>query len=139
VRTTQVRGISCEGFDASDLADQTRKSNLLLEGRLLEAQGQFDAAAEKFATAAEIEERLTARCRELGLREERWVHAVSAVGCWARAGNFYTALRLGDELLADPDLTERLRRHVQAFQDTIRAKRREWGEKALAAEAEASA
>jgi hypothetical protein len=130
-----ARAIPCDGLDDAFRAEDSRKSNLLLEGRLLDAQGEFDAAAEKYAAAAGIEEHLAARCRELGLRELAWLHHRSAVGCWARAGNFYTALRLGDELLADPELTDRLRHHVQAFQDTIRARRREWAERVLAAEA----
>src|SRR5882724_5407027 len=123
--TTQ-QGISCVGLDDAFRAEQTRKSNLLLEGRLLDAQGQFDTATKKYATAAGIEENLAARCRELGLQEKAWIHHRSAIGCWARAGNFYTALELGDELLADPALPERLRQAVQAFQERIRARRREW-------------
>jgi hypothetical protein len=132
---TDGRGIPCDGLDDAFRAEQTRKSNLLLEGRLLDAQGQFDAAAEKYASAAAIEEQLAARCRELGLREKAWIHHRSAIGGWAGAGNFYTALRLGDELLADPALTERLRQHVQAVQTAIRARRREWAERVLASEA----
>ena len=133
--TAEPRGIPCAGLDDAFRAEETRKSNLLLEGQLLDAQGQFDTAAEKYATAAGIEEQLAVRCRELGLREKAWLHHRSAVGCWARAGNFYTALRLGDELLADPDLTEQLRRHVQAFVDTVRARRRECIERVPAVEA----
>jgi hypothetical protein len=122
-------------LDDAFRAEEARASNLLLEGQLLEAQGQPDTAAEKFATAAAIDERLGARSRELGLRELAWVHEVSAVGGWARAGNFYTAERLADQLLADPDLTERLRRHVEAFLAAVRARRREWSEHVGAARA----
>jgi hypothetical protein len=131
----ELDGMPNTGLDEAYRSERTRKSNLLLEGQLLEAQGQTDAADEKFAAAALIEEELAARCRELGLRERAWHHHRSAVGCWARAGNFYMAERLGHALLADPDLTDRLRRHVQATVDAIRAGRREVSERKLAAEA----
>jgi hypothetical protein len=126
------------GLDDAYWADVTRKSNLLLEGQLLEAQGQPDEAAEKYATAAALEEQLAAHCRERGLPKIAWHHHRSAVGCWARAGDFYTAERLGRALLADPDLTDRLRRHMQTFVETIRARRREWVERRQAAEAPAA-
>ena len=38
-------------------------------------------------------------------------------------------------MLAEADLPERLRRHVQGFLDTIRARRREWAERVMAKEA----
>jgi hypothetical protein len=129
---TDVRGISCAGLDDAFRAEQTRKSNLLLEGQLLEAQGQFDAAAENYAAAAAIEERLHARCLELGLRDKAWIHQVSAVSCWAGAGNLYTALRLGDELLANTDLPDHWRARVQPFLDQLRARRRAWSEQVAA-------
>jgi hypothetical protein len=133
------RGIPCDGLDEAFRIEQTRKSNLLLEGRLLDAQGRSDAATEKFAAAAEIEEHLVARCRELGLQEKAWYHHRSAIGTWARTGNFYTAIRLGEELLADPALPERVRQSVQQFQETMRTRRREWVERTLAADAAAEA
>jgi hypothetical protein len=116
-------GIPCHGLDDAFRAEDTRKSNLLLEGQLLEAQGQPDAAIEKYAAAAAIEERLGPRARELGLTQLAWIHELSAVGCWARAGNLYTAERLGRVLLADPNLTERLQRHIQTLLDSIRSRR----------------
>lgn len=127
--------IPCNGLDEAFKAEQTRKSNILLEARLLDAQSLFDASAEKYAMAARIEEQLVVRCQDLGLQEKAWHHHRSAIGCWARAGNLYTAIQLGDELLADPALPERLRDRVQSFQVTIRARRRGLAERAMAAEA----
>ena len=74
-------GIPCQGLDDAFLAEDTRKSNLLLEGQLLDGQGQPDLAAEKYATAAAIEERLAVHAREIGLPQLARVHELSAVGC----------------------------------------------------------
>ena len=56
------QGIDRNGLDASFEADETLKSNLIVEGQLLSAEDQADAAADRFAQAAAIEERLSARC-----------------------------------------------------------------------------
>ena len=119
-------GIDRQGLDASFDADEVLKSNVIVEAQLLSAQQQPDAAADRFARAAEIEERLSARCAELGLREKSWIHLFSAAGCWARAGDFHTAIGLGDQLLAEGDLPPRLRQRVQEFTDTIRKRRTQW-------------
>src|SRR5271157_4792117 len=102
-------GISRDGLDAAFDADETLKSNLILEGRLLGDQQQLDAAADRFARAAAIEERLGTRCAAHGLREKSWVHLFSAASCWARAGNFHAAICLGEQLQAQADLPPRLR------------------------------
>jgi hypothetical protein len=107
-------------------ADEAAKSNLIAEGQLLSDQQQPDAAADRFAEAAAIEERLSARCAEQGLREKSWVHLFSAASCWARAGDFHTAIGLGEELLAQADLTPRLRQSVLTFTQTIRQRRTQW-------------
>jgi hypothetical protein len=119
------RGIDRQGLPPSFEADEVRKSNLLLEAHLLQAQ-QPDEAADRFARAAEIEERLSQECRDRGLPEKSWVHQFSAAGCWAQAGNFHEAITLGDELLAVPDLPPRLRQQVQEFTQTLRQRRRQW-------------
>ncbi len=122
----RVSGISRQGLDEAFEAEEARKSNLLLEAQLLRAQEQDDEAAAKFAEAAHIEERLAAQCESKGLREKSWIHQFSAAGCWAQAGNFYEALRLGDELLTDQQLPPRLRDQVQTFTQAIRRKRAQW-------------
>lgn len=124
--TEQPRGIDRRDLDPSFEADEVLKSNLILEAQVLVAQQQADAAADRFAKAAEIEERLGSRCAELSLLQKSWVHLFSAASCWARAGDFHTALGVADELLAEPDLPSLLRQRVLGFADTIRQRRSEW-------------
>ena len=97
-----------------------------VEGQSLSAQHQPDAAADCFAPAAEIEERLSAHCAARGLKEKSRVHLFSAASCWARAGDFHTAIGLGDQLLAQPDLTPHLRQRIEEFTQTLRQRRTQW-------------
>lgn len=120
------RGLDRQGLDADFVADETLKSNLILEGQLLSAQQQLDAAANRFARAAALEERLSERSASLGLREKSWGHLFSAAGCWARAGNFYEAICLGEQLLGYEELTPRLRQRVQEFTRELRQRRMQW-------------
>jgi hypothetical protein len=120
------RGINCEGLDEAFQAEETRKSNLILEARLLSARQQTDEAAVKFAQAAEMEERLGEVCEAKGLIEKAWVHRFSAVRCWALAGNLHDAIALGDVILARPDLPERLRRRIQEYTQDLRLRRAQW-------------
>jgi len=94
-----ARGINRQGLDAAFEADEARKSNLLLEAKLEREQSRNEAAARKFAEAAEIEEHLSEVCDANGLLEKAFVHRFSAASCWAQAGNFYQALIFCDELL----------------------------------------
>lgn len=121
------QGINRHGLDASFEANEALKSNLIMEGQLLSAQQQPDAAADCFAQAAEIEERLGARCAAQGLREKSWVHQFSAASCWALAGDFHTAIGLGEQLLAQADLPPRLHQRIREFTHTLRQRRRQWG------------
>lgn len=120
------RGISRAGLDAAFEAEEAAKSNLLIEARLHRGYGRHDEAATKLAEAAPIEERLTRVCLEKGLLEKAWVHWFSAISCWAGAGNYYAAIRLGDEMLARPDLPERQRRRLQEYIQSLRARRASW-------------
>jgi hypothetical protein len=120
------KGIDRQGLDSNFAPDETLKSNLILEGRLLRAQQQPDAAADRFARAAAIEERLSVRCVEQGLPEKGWAHLFSAASCWAQAGNFHEAICLGDQLLAQADLPPRLRQRVQEFTLVLRQRRNQW-------------
>ena len=121
-----LRGIARHGLGADFEADETLKSNLIVEGQLLRDQQQADAAAERFARAAAIEERLSASCVEQGLQEKSWLHLFSAASCWAQAGNFYEAICLGDQLQAQADLPPRLRQRVGEFTLVLRQRRRQW-------------
>jgi hypothetical protein len=115
-----------DGLAASFDADEALKSNLIVEGQLLSAQDQPDAAAERFAHAAEIDERLSSQCADVGLQDKSRVHLFSAASCWARAGDFHTAIRLGEQLLAHADLPPHLRQRVDEFTQTIRHRRTLW-------------
>ena len=122
---SKKHGMSRAGLDESFRADEARKSKLILEGRLFLEQGEQESAAANFAAAAEIEERLARICREKELIEKSFVHHFSAAGCWARAGNFFDAIKLCGELLARPDLPDRLRQRVQQYADELRSRRAE--------------
>src|SRR5271170_3598127 len=108
-----LKGIARHGLDTNFAKDETLKSNLILEGRLLREQQQPDAAAERFARAAAIEERLSEICAGQGLQEKSWIHLFSAASCWAQAGNFHEAICLGDLLQAQTGLPPRHRQRVQ--------------------------
>jgi hypothetical protein len=120
------RGISRRGLDATFDQQEVRKSNLILEARLLRDQRQDEAAADRFAEAASIEECLADNCEKARLVEKSFVHRFSAVGCWAQAGDFYHAIRLCDDLLDRADLPERLRNRVQDYSQALRQRRSEW-------------
>lgn len=107
-------------------ADEVQKSNLLLQAQLLRSQGQTDSAADLFAQAAQIEERLARARLQLGQREQAFAHQFSALSCWAQAGNWHLAITLGEQLLAEPDLGASLRAQVQDYTQLLRKRRAEW-------------
>ena len=127
------------GPDAGFEAEEARKSELILQAQILRQANDNEAAAQKFAEAAEVEERLGAVCDAQGLCEKAWVHRFSAASCWAQAGNFYRAIDLCDELLARADLPASLRHRVSAYAATLRARRSAWYEALLADAAGAKA
>lgn len=120
------QGVDRQGLDASFLADEAQKSDLLLNAQLLRAQGDAEAAAAKLAEAAALEERLSEWCAARGLRDKARVHRFSAASCWAQAGNFYQAIAWCNALLAEADLPDRLRRRVQDYAQQLRARRAQW-------------
>ena len=122
----RARGISRPSLDTAFEAEEVGKSDLMLEAWLLREQQQDEAAAEKFAQAAEIEERLADICEAKGLVEKSLLHRFSAASCWAQAGNFYRAITLCDDLLRCPGLPDRLRRRVHDYAGTLRARRAQW-------------
>jgi hypothetical protein len=119
-------GFERQGLDDAFAADEVRKSNLILEGRLLEERHQLDEAARKFAQAAEEEERLGNHCAELGLSDRASLHLFSAASCWARAGNFYRAIALCDDLLRRPGLPDALARQIENYAHVLRGRRLQW-------------
>lgn len=119
-------GFERQGLEDAFAAAEVRKSNLILEGRLLEAQLQWDEAAQKFAQAAEQEERLGNRCATLGLSDRASLHLFSAASCWSHAGNFYRAIALCDDLLCRADLSQPLRQRIQDYAHALRGRRAQW-------------
>jgi hypothetical protein len=120
-----AKGISRSGVDVQLEADEARKSALILEAQRL-LQQQDEAAAARFAQAAEIEEQLSEACEARALLEKALIHRFSAASCWAQAGNFYRAIVLCDGLLNRPELPEGLARRVREYTRTIRSRRSSW-------------
>src|SRR5207247_3334775 len=115
-----------QGVDAAFEADEIRKSQLMLEAQMLRAQQQPEAAADKFAEAAVIEERLYDFCVTKGLMAKAFVHGFSAASCWAQAGDFHHAIVLCHELLAQAAIPARLRQHIHGYVKTLCARRAQW-------------
>jgi hypothetical protein len=136
--TQHLNGISRHGLDAAFAAEESRKSNLLLQATLLREQGQEEAAI-RFAEAADIEERLGATCVSRGLTEKSFVHRFSAASCWAQAGNLYRAIQLCQELLADTSVPARLRLRIERYLNTLRTRLNQWYAEAVAETANAEA
>ena len=119
-------GIDCKGLDSSSETEERRKSALLLQARQLRAADEHGAAAEQFAFAAEIEERLSQVASERRLTDKPALHLFNAAGCWAQAGNLYRAILLCEDLLGGTTLPGRLHSRVLTFTETLRAHRAEW-------------
>jgi hypothetical protein len=112
--------------DEAFTADEVRKSNLILQARLLSAQSQPDEAAARFAEAAQVEEQLAQRRAGQGRHDDAAMHLFSAASCWAQAGNFFRAIFLCDDLLGRSGGTERLRQQVRQYALALRARRARW-------------
>lgn len=107
-------------------ASVIEKSNLVLRANLLEAQQQFDEAAELFAKAARMEAQLAETVQEYGQPDTALVHLVSEMSCWAAAGDTYGALSRGQQLLTLPTLTPAQRTHINDFVEQLMERRRIW-------------
>jgi hypothetical protein len=121
-----ARGVNRQGVNAAFAADEASKSRLMLEAQMLRAQHKPEAAADKFAEAAVIEERLCHLCMTKGLGDKAFVHGFSAASCWAQAGDFHRAIGLCNDLLAHDDLPTRLRQRVHAYAGMLSARRAQW-------------
>lgn len=122
----QGQGISRKGLDAALAREETRKSNLILEANLLKAQERYQDAADRFAEAAQIEERLSGALLQKGLLDKYFIHCFSALSCWAQAGDIYHAIVLGEELLARADLPDLLRQRIEEYVRLLRTRRVRW-------------
>jgi len=106
--------------------EEVRKSNLILEANLLKAQHRYQDAADRFAEAAQVEERLSEELLQRGLLDKYFIHRFSALSCWAQAGDVYRAIVLGQELLTHPDLPDPLRQSIEDYVRLLRARRVRW-------------
>lgn len=104
----------------------TEKSNMLLRANLLEAQQQYDEAAELFAKVARIEAQLATTAQQSGQADIALVHLVSEMSCWAAAGDTYRALLSGRQLLMSSTLTAEQRAHISKFVERVADRRRSW-------------
>ena len=123
-----ARGVHRHGVDATFEADEARKSQFMLEAQMLRAQGRSDAAADKLAEAAILEEHLRDVCFAKGLMDKAFVHGFSAASCRAQAGDFHHAIAVCQDLLAHDALPERLRTRIHAYANTLCGRRAQWYE-----------
>lgn len=131
------QGISRQGLGNEFAAVESRKANLVLEAKMLAAQQRADEAAVLYAQAAEMEEQLAGLCESAGQLDLAWVHRFGEVRGWALAGNVHSAIRLGESMIARPELPERLRRTVAEYVQGLRNRRARWSAELVSAGAEA--
>ncbi len=103
-----------------------KKSNLILEANFLHLQGDYAAAADRFALAAELESALAEQLIEMGSYQKAFSHSFSAISCWGRAGDLHRALSLGEELLSDENLSQSQRQQVITYLDSLRSRMAQW-------------
>jgi hypothetical protein len=128
LNTTTGEVVYTTDYELRAAEDETPRDHL---PQLRRAQHQSGVAAEKCAEAAVIEEQLRDRCFTQGLKDKAFVHGFSAASCWAQAGDFHHAIVLCQELLAHADLPERLRHRVDAYAETLHARRAQWYEELI--------
>lgn len=121
-----MTNVALSPLPSSYTAFVIEKSNLLIRANLLEAQQQFEEAAELFATAARIEAQLATTAQQHGQTDTALVHLVSEMSCWAAAGDTYRALSRGQQLLALSTLTPAQRAHINHFVQQVMDRRRTW-------------
>jgi hypothetical protein len=113
--------------DSFDFAqEEARKSDLLLQAALLRDQGELEQASERFAAAAEIEERLAEDAEARNDLEKALRLRYSAASGWAHAGDFHHALALLRALEARADTPAALRTRIHAFAERVQKQRARW-------------
>lgn len=105
---------------------EIEKSNALLRANMWLAHGNFEKASHLFAQVAEDEETLMSICVNQNLQRKAAVHGMSAMSCWAQAGNVYRALQIGNDLLSWEWLTHAHRQQIQAYFDVLQTRRTQW-------------
>jgi hypothetical protein len=120
-----ARGAPRASLDDLFTADEARRTQLLLNAQTLRTQQQ-EQAAEYFAEAARLAERLGDHCLVAGLSIQAFGYRFSAAQGWAQAGNFYRAIALCDDLLIRAELPEQLRERVRDYAQILRVRRAQW-------------
>lgn len=105
---------------------ESKKSNLILEAGFLHLQGDYTAAADRFALAAELESALSDQSAEMGSWQKTFFHSFSAISCWSRAGDLHRALSLGEKLLRAENLSPSQRQQVTVYLDSLRSRMAQW-------------
>jgi hypothetical protein len=93
---------------------------------MLKAQTRFTEAAERFAQAAHYEEQLADWAADQGLSDLRYLHAFSALSCWAQAGDPHRALQMSGHLLATQTLTAPQRAQLEQYQEILQQRWVRW-------------
>ena len=118
--------ISRKGLSEEFKKGEAQVSSLILEGYLLKQQECYEEAADKYAQAATLEEKLCTELSKKGLMDKYYSHFFSAASCWAQAGNIHQAIWMTNQLLRYPNIPERLRRQAEEYQQMLRARRERW-------------
>lgn len=102
------------------LVEERTKSNLIVGGNLLKAQGKFENAA------ATIEEQLATYLISMNWWDKAYVHRFSAISCWAQAGDLYHAIQLSEHFLNEAWLSSAQRQQVSQYLKTLRGRFIQW-------------
>ncbi len=120
--------IDYSGFPDELRQHNRRRSSLILEGRWLTAQRQYETASDLFAEAAELERPLIEWAQTNGKHDFAFIHQISELSLWSHAGNPRHALRLATHLLKSPHLTDSQRDEVADHLQALREKFVRWQE-----------
>ena len=122
----EAKAIDRSALPSSLLQLERQKSSLILEANLLQQQGLYPAAADKFTAAAALEEQLTQVLFDQDKREKAFVHRFSAISCWVQAGDLHRALGLGQQLLTSDELPAPQRSRVESYINTLQERMTQW-------------
>lgn len=122
----EKNSISRKSLNEEFAKGEEQVSGLIIEGYLLEQQERYEEAAEKYAQAAKLEEKLCTELSKKGLMDKYYSHLFSAASCWAQAGNIYRAIWVTNQLLQDSNIPGPLRKRIEEYQQMLRNRRKRW-------------
>ncbi len=103
-----------------------RRSSLILEAHWLTAQKQYEAASDLFAEAAHLERPLIEWAQANDKHDFAFIHLLSELTLWSRAGNPRRALHLAAELRKNPYLSEKQSLEAEFHHQMLKEKFIEW-------------